>query len=163
MLMALDLAGNLIATNTGLSAATSLNPQLTTSGPVISSFLTMSALLLIFVTNLHHLLIGGLIKSYELYRPGQEFAVGDMTTTVIESVSQAMQLGFQISAPFIVLGLVFNVGLGLLARMVPQMQVFLVGVPLQIMVGMLLLGLLMMTLLQIWLAHFEAFYIGLFH
>jgi flagellar biosynthetic protein FliR len=163
MLMSLDLAGNLIATNTGLSAATSINPQLTTSGPIVTGFLTMSALLVIFVTNTHHLLIGGLIKSYELYVPGQPFIVGDMTQTVVNTVSMAMRLGFQIASPFVVLGLVFNVGLGLLARLVPQMQVFLVGIPIQILIGMTLLGLLMMTLLETWLRAYESFYIGLFH
>jgi flagellar biosynthetic protein FliR len=163
MLMSLDLAGNLIAANTGLSAASTINPQLTTSGPIVTSFLTMSALLLVFVTNLHHLLIGGLIKSYELYVPGQPFVIGDMTETVVNTVSSATQIGFQIASPFVVLGLVFNVGLGLLARLVPQMQVFLVGVPLQILVGMTLLGLLMMTLLQVWIKYYESFYVGLFH
>jgi flagellar biosynthetic protein FliR len=71
-------------------------------------------------------------------------------------------LGFQISAPFTILGLVFNVGLGLLARLVPQMQVFMVGVPLQIIMGLAILAVVMMTMIQVWLNEFQAIYIGLF-
>lgn len=163
MLMSLDLAGTLIATNTGLSAATSVNPQLSDAGPIVTTFLTMAAILLIFVTNMHHMMIEALVKSYDLFKPGLPLPTGDVSEVVVRIVSHAFQLGFQLAAPFVVLGLVFNVGLGLLARLVPQMQVFLVGIPIQIIMGMTILSLVMMTILQLWLKDFQDAYFGVFH
>jgi flagellar biosynthetic protein FliR len=58
-------------------------------------------------------------------------------------ISKAFLLGFQIASPFITVALIFNLGLGLLSRLMPQMQVFFIAIPLQIVVGM---GILMITL-----------------
>ena len=163
MMMALDMAGILIATNTGLSAATSFNPALASAGPIVTSFLTMSAILVLFATNLHHMLIESLVQSYTFFKVSDPLPVADITQTAVEIISHATKLGFQLAAPFVVMGLVFNVGLGLLARLVPQMQVFLIGLPVQVMVGLTLLSLILMTMIQLWLAHFQSAYFGLFH
>ncbi len=162
MIMALDLAGILIATNTGLSAATSFNPALASAGPIVTNFLTLSAILTLFVTNLHHMLIGSLVSSYNVFRPGDALQAQDMSMTVLNIVAHAMQLGFQLAAPFIVMGLVFNVGLGLLARLVPQMQVFLIGLPVQVLVGMTILSLIIAVMIQMWLSDFQQAYLGIF-
>jgi flagellar biosynthetic protein FliR len=67
-------------------------------------------------------------------------------------VSAAFRVGIQLSAPFLVFGLLFNVGLGVLSRLMPQMQVFFVGMPLSILVGFLILllvvGAIMMTFID---------------
>ena len=68
------------------------------------------------------------------------------------TVSGAFRIGIQLSAPFLVFGLLFNLGLGVLSRLMPQMQVFFVGMPLSILVGFLILllvvGAMMMTFLD---------------
>jgi len=162
MLFALDLAGFIIASNSGLSAATSFNPSMSSAGPIVTNLLTMAAILIIFVTNTHHMLIQAIISSYKVMKPGDPFPAGDLAMTVADIVSHAFQLGFQLGAPFVILGLVFNVGLGLLARLVPQMQVFMVGVPLQILMGLAILATVMMSLIQLWLSDFQGIYAGLF-
>lgn len=161
MLMALDMAGFLIASNAGLSAATSVNPSFSSSGPIVTTLLTMAAILIMFITNMHHMLFESIVHSYDVFKPGEALPAEDMSNMVVTVVSHATQLGFQLAAPFVVLGLVFNVGLGLLARLVPQMQVFLIGIPIQILVGMLLLGLIMMTIIQIWMSNLQDIYTGL--
>ena len=71
---------------------------------------------------------------------------------VSTTVSGAFRIGIQLSAPFLVFGLLFNLGLGVLSRLMPQMQVFFVGMPLSILVGFLILllvvGAMMMTFLD---------------
>jgi flagellar biosynthetic protein FliR len=62
---------------------------------------------------------------------------------ITQVVSKAFLLGFQIASPFIAVGLIFNLGLGLLSRLMPQMQVFFIAIPLQILIG---LGILMLAL-----------------
>lgn len=162
LLMALDIAGFIIASNSGLSAATSFNPQMSSSGPIVTNLLTMTAILLIFITNTHHMVIQALVNSYEIFKPGQPMPVDDMSTTVINVVSHAFAFGFQLAAPWVILGLVFNVGLGLLARLVPQMQVFMVGLPLQVLMGLAILAIVIMSMIQLWLDDFQHIYIGLF-
>lgn len=162
LLMALDVAGFIIASNSGLSAATSFNPSMSSAGPIVTNLLSMSAILILFVTNTHHMLIQALVNSYEVLKPGDIMPTGDLATTVADVTSHSFQLGFQLAAPFIVLGLVFNVGLGLLARLVPQMQVFLVGVPLQILMGLAILSVVLMGIIQLWLTDFQSIYTGLF-
>ncbi len=67
-------------------------------------------------------------------------------------MSSAFRIGIQLSAPFLVFGLLFNLGLGILSRLMPQMQVFFIGMPLSILVGFLILllvvGAMMMTFLN---------------
>ena len=68
------------------------------------------------------------------------------------TVSGAFRIGIQLSAPFLAFGLLFNLGLGVLSRLMPQMQVFFVGMPLAILLGFLILvlvvGAMMMTFLD---------------
>ena len=66
-------------------------------------------------------------------------AVSDVTTLVTNTVASAFRVGIQLSGPFLVFGLVFNVALGVLSRLMPQMQVYFVAVPLSILIGFLIL------------------------
>ena len=63
---------------------------------------------------------------------------GDVAALATRAFAAAFKIGMQLSAPFLVFGLVFNIGLGVLARLMPQMQVYFVGVPLSILVGFLI-------------------------
>ena len=78
--------------------------------------------------------------------------VGDIAALITRTVAGAFRIGVQLSAPFLVFGLLFNLGLGVLARLMPQMQVYFVGVPLSILIGFLILlaviGALMGTFLD---------------
>jgi flagellar biosynthetic protein FliR len=66
-------------------------------------------------------------------------AVGDVAALASRTVAGAFRIGVQLSAPFLVFGILFNIGLGVLSRLMPQMQVFFVGVPLSILLGFLIL------------------------
>ena len=70
--------------------------------------------------------------------PGELPATGDVAALLTKTVSGAFRIGIQLSAPFLVFGLLFNVGLGVLSRLMPQMQVFFVGLPLSILGGLLI-------------------------
>jgi flagellar biosynthetic protein FliR len=65
--------------------------------------------------------------------------VGDVASLITKTVAAAFKVGIQLSAPFLVFGLLFNLGLGILSRLMPQMQVFFVGMPLSILLGFLIL------------------------
>jgi len=161
MLTALEVAGFLIANQIGLSAAQAFNPTMASPGNPVSGILGMLALLLIFATDLHHMLILAAVDSYVLFAPGEGLPLGDAAQHLVRVVSASFLTGFQMSAPFVVIGLLFFLGLGLIARLAPQIQIFFVSVPLQIGLGTLLLGLSLSSLILYWLQAFEAQLIAL--
>src|SRR5438270_499157 len=85
------------------------------------------------------MLLPGLHDSYRLFRPGEVPVVSDVTMLVTNTVAGAFRVGIQLSGPFLVFGLVFNIALGVLSRLMPQMQVYFVAVPLSIILGFLIL------------------------
>ena len=136
---ALQIAGSVIAQQLGLGFVTAVDPTQGQQGLILGNFLTLLGVTLIFATDLHHLVIAGLHDSYQLFRPGEVPVVADVSTLVTRTIADAFRVGIQLSAPFLVFGLVFNVALGVLSRLMPQMQVYFVAVPLSIMIGFLIL------------------------
>ena len=136
---ALQTAGSVIAQQLGLGFVTAVDPTQGQQGLIVGNFLTLLGVTLIFATDLHYMVIAGLHDSFRLFRPGEVPAVSDVTTLVTNTVAGAFRVGIQLSGPFLVFGLVFNVALGVLSRLMPQMQVYFVAVPLSIMIGFLIL------------------------
>jgi flagellar biosynthetic protein FliR len=135
LISALHVAGVVIAYQTGLGAAQVFDPIQGTQGAVVGTFLTVLGVTLIFVTDMHHLLIVAIRDSYTLFPSATLPSVGDAATLVTETVSQSFRLGVQMAAPLLVYGLVFNIGLGIIARLMPQLQVFFIAMPLNIVLG----------------------------
>jgi flagellar biosynthetic protein FliR len=136
---ALQIAGSVIAQQLGLGFVTAVDPTQNQQGVLVGNFLTLLGITLIFATDLHHVVIAALNDSYNIFAPGQVPLVGDMAQHVTRIVGTAFRIGIQLSAPFLVFGLLFNLGLGVLSRLMPQMQVFFIGLPLSILLGFLLL------------------------
>src|SRR5579863_9752365 len=148
---ALEVAGSVIAQQLGLGFVTTVDPSQAEQGAIIGNFLTMLAITLFFATNMHHLVIAALNDSYTLFEPGEVPAVGDVAALVTKTVSGAFRIGIQLSAPFIVFGLLFNVGLGVLARLMPQMQVFFIALPLSILLGLMVLVVVLGAMMGVFL------------
>src|SRR5258707_2955385 len=136
---ALEVAGSVIAQQLGLGLVTAIDPTQGQQGALIGNFLTILGLTLLFATDTHHLVIAALNDSYSICDHGQLLPSGDVASLAASAFATAFKIGTQLSAPFLVFGLVFNLGLGLLARLMPQMQVYFVAVPLSILVGFLIL------------------------
>jgi flagellar biosynthesis protein FliR len=139
LMQALHVGGTIVAIQTGFAAAVQFDPSQGGQVTVITRFLGLLGVVMIFATGLHHLLIGGMVKSYALFRPGTGIMTADMADMVTTLVAQSFLLGIQISAPFLAFGIIFNVGLGLMSRLAPQIQVFFIAQPLSIMTGVALL------------------------
>ncbi len=114
---------------------------------------------LIFATDSHHLVIAALNDSYKIFAPGELMTSGDVASLATRAFATAFKIGLQLSAPFLVFGLVFNVGLGVLARLMPQMQVYFVGAPLSILAGFLILAAVLAAMMGTYLDYF----IGVMH
>ncbi|MDO9564968.1 MAG: flagellar biosynthetic protein FliR, partial [Bradyrhizobium sp.] len=158
-LSALQVAGSVIAQQLGLGFVTSVDPTQGQQGLLIGNFLTILGLTLLFATDSHHLVIAALNDSYTIFAPGELMRSGDVASLATSAFSAAFKIGIQLSAPFLVFGIVFNIGLGVLARLMPAMQVYFVGVPLSILAGFLILALVLVTMMGTFLEYF----IGVMH
>jgi flagellar biosynthesis protein FliR len=128
IMSALSVAGQLIATQTGLAYAQTLDPTFGEQSAIIGTFFSMLGVVLIFATNLHHLAIGAIVGSFTIIPPG---------------------------APIVVFGFAVNAAIGLLARMMPQMQVFFIAQPINLLAGFFLMMLLIGTLMTVFLNYYS--------
>ena len=113
-LTAVQVAGTVIATQLGLGFVTTVDPTQNQQGALLGTFFSLLGITLVFATNLHHVAIAALANSYQAFAPGVIPATGDALQLSLKMVSDAFRIGVQLSAPFLLFGLVFNVGLGLL-------------------------------------------------
>jgi flagellar biosynthesis protein FliR len=151
---ALTVAGSVIAQQLGLGFVTAVDPTQGQQGIVVGNLLTILGITLIFATDLHHLVIAALTESYTIFKPGELIPSGDVASLATRTFALAFKIGVQLSAPFLVFGLVFNLGLGVLARLMPQMQVYFVGAPLSILLGFLILVAVIATMMGMFLDYF---------
>ncbi len=152
---ALQVAGSVVAQQLGLGFVTAVDPTQNQQGVLVGNFLTLLGITLIFTTDLHHLVIAALNDSYTIFQPGELPITGDMAQMVTRIVGTAFKVGIQLAAPFLVFGLLFNLGLGVLSRLMPQMQVFFIGLPLSIILGLLLLLLVIGAMMGIFVGYME--------
>ncbi len=154
--MATNLAGAVIAFQTGLSSAMAADPTQTgVQGAVFGSFLSFLGMVLIFATDLHHVALAATYDSYMVFPLDAPIMFEDAAQLALRTVASAFTIGIQMSAPFIVFGLVFNLGAGILARLMPAMQVYFVLMPANIMVGLVLFALLLTMMMGWYLTAFE--------
>jgi flagellar biosynthetic protein FliR len=152
---ALQIAGSVIAQQLGLGFVTAVDPTQNQQGMLVGNFLAVLGVALIFATDLHYLVIAALNDSYRLFQPGEMPVTGDVAQLIVRTVSAAFRIGIQLSAPFLVFGLLFNLGLGVLSRLMPQMQVFFIGMPLSILLGFLLLVMVIGTMMGTFTGYIE--------
>ncbi|MGL5117070.1 MAG: flagellar biosynthetic protein FliR [Beijerinckiaceae bacterium] len=155
-LSAMQLAGTVIAQQMGLSFSATIDPTAGVQNPTIATFLVLVATAMIFALDLHHLSIRGMHDSYMLMRPGEPPTTGDAAQFVVQTFVAAFRIGIQISAPFLVFAIVFNLGLGVLSRLMPQLQIFFLAMPATIIIGTLILIAALGVMMNVYLAHFTA-------
>jgi flagellar biosynthetic protein FliR len=160
---ALQITGSVVAQQLGLGFVTAVDPTQNQQGLLVGNFLTVLGVALVFATDLHHLAIAAMNDSYTFFQPGELPLMGDAAQHFTRIIAAAFRIGIQLSAPFLVFGLLFNLGLGVLSRLIPQMQVFFIGLPLSILLGLLLLLLVIGTMMGTFVGYLESVLADLVH
>lgn len=156
-LMSAAVAGQIIAYQTGLAIAQVFDATQGQSGALTSQFLNLTFITLLFVTNTHHLLLGAAASSYEIMPAGEPPMWGDAADWVLTLFADAFIIGVQISAPLVIFGLIFYLGIGVLSKLMPQAQLFFIAMPANILLGFAVLALSLGAGALVWLGRMEEF------
>lgn len=140
--LAFAIAGQMVALLVGLSSALLPDPQFGQQTAVTARLAGLLAAILLLSTGLYAIPLGALAHSYAAFPPGAAFPAGPAAEAVAAAAARSFEIALRLSAPFILGAVLLNLALGLLARLAPQVQVYFVAIPGQLLAGIALLALL---------------------
>ena len=143
---AIEMAGYFVDTQMGFGFVNLVNPFSEQQESIMSVFQYQLALTLYILMNGHLLLLGALVKSFSVLPPGAVSPQANFGLTVIPMLQLMFSLGFRLALPAVGVLLTMDVAFGLVARMVPQINIFMVGIPAKVIVGLATVALLLPTI-----------------
>jgi len=147
VVMAMAVAGQMIALLLGLAQAMVPDPTLGGLGTAPGRLLSLAAVVVVLSSGLYAIPLRALADSYALLPVGDPFPAGAGAEAFAAAAGDSLALSLRLAAPFVVAAIIINVALGLLARIAPQVQVYFVAIPGQVLLGLALLGAVMPALL----------------
>jgi flagellar biosynthetic protein FliR len=151
----LATAGEIISIQTTLSFAQTANPTQSQPTTTLATFLGLLGVVLIMTTDLHHMFLSAIVRSYSIFPFTRPVQVADAGQLAIETVGKSFALGLQLSAPVVVFSLIFNIATGLVGRVMPQFQVFFVATPLMLLMGMSVFALSLGVIGMVWVDRYR--------
>lgn len=136
-----QIAGELAGYQMGMAVANVLDPDSSVQIPLLSQFFQIFAILIFFSVNAHHGFVKALVESFRLLPPLEFHVNASLMDLLVNAGGAIFVSGVRLGAPVIVVLLLTSMAFGLLARTVPQMNVFVVAIPLKIGVGLLFMAL----------------------
>jgi flagellar biosynthetic protein FliR len=152
---ALAVAGEVVSLQTTLSFSQTANPGQAQPTTSVGAFLGLFGLLLVMVTDLHHLFFSAIVRSYTLFPYSRAIQVNDAATLAVQTVGKSFALGLQMAAPVVVFSLVFNIATGLVGRVMPQFQIFFVATPLMLLLGLSVFALSLGVIGMVWVDRYR--------
>lgn len=136
---AVKLSGRIVEDQMGLTMAEILDPLTQEQSQPLASLLEMIFVIAFLAANGHHLLIKVIQRSYELFPAGKIPTMAALAGNMLEATSMMLIAGLRLSAPMLAAMLVLLVALAILARIVPEMDIFFISFPLRIVLGLVML------------------------
>jgi flagellar biosynthesis protein FliR len=161
---AVQLAGSLIDTQIGFSMVTMFDPNFGVPVTLIGQFQNLLAILIMLVTDGHHLLIQGILASFDwisLSNWVPAITDGRVSTFLLEGLQKLFMIGFMMAAPMIGTLFLVDVAMGIVARTVPQMNIFTVGLPIKISIGLLVYILILPSFFYLTIKLFQTIFASL--
>jgi len=156
LIAGMHIAGSIIAFQSSLSSALTLDiAGFSGQDTSLGNLLSMSAVVLLFVTDLHHVMLMGLADSYSLFVPGNFPMVEDFANHATHIMSSTFQMAMKIAAPSIVVGMMLYLGAGILARLMPNMQIFFIMMAPQLLISFCVLMMVFSAIMLWYLEYFK--------
>lgn len=150
VMLALTLAGEFAALATGLANVLQPDPALGVQTAALGRLFGVAAPVLILASGLHALPLAALVGSYRVIPAASLLPAADTAASVVSAVGACFALALRLAAPFLAASLIWHVALGLLSRLVPQLQISAMAAPIELLGGLLLLTLLAGLVLAAW-------------
>lgn len=131
--------GQIIDMKIGFGMANVIDPQNRIQVPLMGNFYYILSFLLLMSMNGHHSIISALIDSYNFIPIGSFKYTGDTMNLLVYSLSKSFEIGFKLSTPIVAIIFLTDVVLGIISKTIPQMNVFVVGMPLKVLIGLLII------------------------
>lgn len=157
LMYSLATTGEIMSLQTTLSFAQTANPAQAQPSTSIGTFMAMLGLILIYATNLHHLFIRAMVDSFTVFPATKPVMIGDAVTLMVQTVSRSFLLAMQMAAPLIAFGLIFNIAVGFVGRMMPNFPIFFAATPLNVLLGLALLALSLGSIGMVFIDHYQDF------
>ena len=151
----LATAGEIVSLQTTLSFAQTANPSQAQPSTTLGTFLSLIGVVLIMTTDLHHLFISAMVRSYAIFPFHRTAPAGDAATLAIQTVGRSFALGVQLAAPVMVFALIFNIATGLVGRVMPQFQVFFVATPLMVLTSLSVFAISLGAIGMVWVDRYH--------
>lgn len=148
--LALAQAGQVVSLMVGLASPLQGDLVLGSSATALARMLSLATAALMLATGLYEVPLRALADSYGVLPPGGAWPGGAVAEAVARKASDSLMLAMQLAAPFLLAAIFFNAALGLIARLAPHAQVFVLASPAQILGGLTLLLLLLPNMLDLW-------------
>ena len=150
VMVALSLAGQILAVVSGHSSVLQPDSVLGAQGAAIGRLMSLAAPVLVFASGLYAMPLAAMVASYRVIPAGALLPAGDTAQTVVEAVAACFALALRLAGPFVLASIVWHVALALLGRLVPNLQVYFLAAPAQLLGGLMLLAVLASALLVAW-------------
>ncbi|WP_245344390.1 MULTISPECIES: flagellar biosynthetic protein FliR [Asticcacaulis] len=157
LMYAMVTTGEIMSLQTTLSFAQTANPAQAQPSTSLGTFMAMLGLVLIYATNLHHLFIRAMVDSFTVFPATKSVMVGDAVTLMVQTVSRSFVLAMQMAAPLLAFGLIFNIAVGFVGRMMPNFPVFFAATPLSVLLGLALMALSLGAIGMLFIEHYQDF------
>ncbi|MBT1071936.1 flagellar biosynthetic protein FliR [Pelotalea chapellei] len=138
---AVEFSGQIIGVQMGFTMSSIIDPSLGSQTQIMSVMQTLLATLLFLSMNIHHLFIRTIVDSFRIIPLGAWHLNGEIINFLTMKTADIMILGVRLAAPVMVALLLTSITLGIMARAFPQMNIFMVSMPLNIGIGFIVLGL----------------------
>jgi flagellar biosynthetic protein FliR len=156
MMSALDTAGTIVSVQAGLSNASLFNPSTDAQTPIMSAVYSSLGVTLLLIADVHHQMLAAVVDSYRLFPASGGFPdMGSLSETISKTATLAFKVGAQLAVPFLVVGTLVQIGFGILGRLMPQVQVFFLAMPVQIFLSLIMLLLCLSASIMYWLNGYE--------
>jgi len=155
LMAAVHFAGTVVSLSASLANAFVYDTVSESQGALVTSFLNLATLTLVFVTGVHILMLEALVQSYSLFVPGAGLPVADMGDSLAGVLGRSFVIGLRLASPFLVYSMVYQTALGITARLMPQLNVFFVALPVQIFLAFAMMVLAVPAILIWQMAYIE--------
>jgi flagellar biosynthetic protein FliR len=151
----LAAAGEVVSLSTTLSFAQTANPSQATPSTTLGTFLGLIGILLVMTTDLHHLFIAAIVRSYSIFPFHKAVAVADASALAIQTMGKSFALGLQLAAPVMAFAFIFNIATGLVGRVMPTFQVFFVATPLMVLSSLSIFAISLGAIGMVWVDRYR--------